>query len=149
MAGVASKIVDEVSPTEAMQCLRDDPDAVLIDVRTRAEWAFTGLPDLREVGRAVVPVEWVQFPTMTPNPGSMEQLQGAVGDPLPAHLLFLCRSGARSMAAAQLVAAEGKAGAGGLRCSNVAEGFEGDLDANGHRGRVNGWKVDGLPCRQN
>jgi adenylosuccinate synthase len=31
---------------------------------------------------------------------------------------------------------------------NVADGFEGPVDAEGHRGTVAGWKAEGLPWRQ-
>lgn len=138
--------VDELSPDDAYRILVDNPDAVLVDVRTKAEWAFTGFPDLRDLGRTVALVEWVTFPAMAPNGQFLEQLEQAVGGRLPEHLLFICRSGARSMAAAQMVAASAKDGA--RRCTNVAEGFEGDLDGEGHRGQLNGWKVHGLPWRQ-
>ena len=32
--------------------------------------------------------------------------------------------------------------------SNIAEGFEGDKDENGHRGTLNGWRFRGLPWQQ-
>ncbi len=60
-----------------------------------------------------------------------------------APVLFLCRSGARSRSAAMAATAAGYA-----KAYNVAEGFEGDLDGEGHRGKLNGWKVAGLPWRQ-
>lgn len=146
MSGDAPAIVDEVGPAEAYQILADKSDAILVDVRSRAEWAFIGLPDLRGLGKTVVPVEWVSFPTMAPNAHFLDQLVQAAGGQLPGHVLFICRSGARSMAAAQMVAGSGQEGV--QRCSNVAEGFEGDLDGEGHRGSVNGWKVHGLPWQQ-
>ncbi|MDA0339411.1 MAG: rhodanese-like domain-containing protein, partial [Proteobacteria bacterium] len=60
-----------------------------------------------------------------------------------APILFLCRSGARSAAAARLMTQHGHS-----RCYNISEGFEGDPDASRHRGSVNGWKVRGLPWVQ-
>ena len=140
--------VDEVFPPDALAALADDPESVLVDVRTRAEWTFTGMPDLTQMGREVLAVEWVSFPGMTPNPRFFEEVVAQAGGTLPDRLFFICRSGARSMAAARLVAAEAEARGQSVRCTNVAEGFEGDLDSQGHRGRQNGWKVHGLPWRQ-
>jgi rhodanese-related sulfurtransferase len=137
-------IIDEVDPAQAYQILESDPDAVLVDVRTRAEWAFVGMPDLAALDRPVWAVEWVSFPSMTRNPGFLDDVANRLGDRPSGRLFFLCRSGARSMAAAQAVAQAGL----GAHCTNVAEGFEGDLDEAGHRGRRNGWKVRGLPWRQ-
>lgn len=144
--------VDEMSPPDALSALSEDPDSALIDVRTRAEWTFTGMPDLTPLGREVLAVEWMSFPAMAPNPRFFEevvtQVGARAGGGLPARLFFICRSGARSMAAARLVAAEAEKRGHPVRCTNIAEGFEGELDADGHRGRRNGWKVHGLPWRQ-
>jgi rhodanese-related sulfurtransferase len=142
-------IVDEVDPAEAYRLLKSNPETALIDVRTRAEWAFVGLPDLSALDRPVWPIEWVAFPDMARNSAFVDQLMSQTGGKLPTRLLFICRSGSRSMAAAQTVAAT-LAGQGvAAHCTNVAEGFEGDLDQDGHRGRANGWKARGLPWRQN
>jgi rhodanese-related sulfurtransferase len=58
-------------------------------------------------------------------------------------IFFICRSGVRSMAAAEAARA-----AGFPHVFNVADGFEGPPDAEAHRGSVAGWKADGLPWRQ-
>lgn len=141
-------IIDEVDPAEAYRLLESDSKSALIDVRTRAEWAFVGLPDLSALGRPVWPIEWVAFPNMARNPGFIEELADRMGGKPLARLFFICRSGSRSMAAAQAVAAELGAQGVSAHCTNVAEGFEGDLDQDGHRGRGNGWKARGLPWRQ-
>lgn len=148
MADDQQVCVDEMTPVEAYKTLSEDAQAILVDVRTRAEWAFTGLADLSGLGRNVIPVEWKSFPTMAPNDQFADQLLGVVGGELPGHCLFICRSGARSMEAARMVAHLASSQGRAIRCTNVAEGFEGDLDGEGHRGRVNGWKVHGLPWRQ-
>jgi rhodanese-related sulfurtransferase len=142
-------IIDEVDPAEAYRLLESDPATALIDVRTRAELAFVGLPDLSALDRPLWPVEWVAFPSMARNPAFVDELTALMDGQPPARLFFICRSGSRSMAAAQAVAAT-LAGQGvAAHCTNVAEGFEGDLDQGGHRGRTNGWKARGLPWRQN
>lgn len=141
-------IADEVDPVAAYRLLESDSSAALVDVRTRAEWAFVGVPDVSATGRPLWLVEWARFPAMTQNAAFLEELAGQTGGDVPERLLFLCRSGARSMAAAQAVAAALAARGVETRCTNVAEGFEGDLDAEGHRGRISGWKARGLPWRQ-
>lgn len=141
--------IDEVDPAEAYRLIESDPDSSLIDVRTRAEWAFVGLPDLSALDRPVWPIEWVAFPNMARNPAFIDELTAQTGGKPPARLFFICRSGSRSMAAAQAVAATLAAQGVAAHCTNVAEGFEGDLDQDGHRGRTNGWKARGLPWRQN
>ncbi|MGN6516780.1 MAG: rhodanese-like domain-containing protein [Rhizomicrobium sp.] len=126
--------------------LSSDPKAQLIDVRTAAEWTYVGLPDLSGLGRQVHAIEWQSFPSGEINPdfprivAEQMKLAGAGTD---APLLFLCRSGARSKAAAVAMTR-----AGFTRAYNVAGGFEGNLDGEGHRGTVNGWKASGLPWRQ-
>jgi rhodanese-related sulfurtransferase len=142
-------IIDEVDPAEAYRLLESNPETALIDVRTRAEWAFVGLPDLSALGRPVWPVEWVAFPSMAQNPDFTSDLATRSGGTLPARLFFICRSGSRSMAAARMVAATLAEQGLMAHCTNVAEGFEGDLDQEGLRGGVSGWKARGLPWRQN
>ena len=138
--------IAEVSPRDAWKILSDDTASVLVDVRTAAEWGFVGGPDLSALGKETLRVEWASWPGMTPNPTFVgevgEQLQG-----LPSCILFLCRSGVRSMHAAKAVAAA-HVGTGPVRCSKVREGFEGDLDDRDHRGGLNGWKARGLAWRQ-
>lgn len=141
------QIVDELSPREAYEALVAEDGAVMVDVRTRAEWAFVGVPDLGATGKPLLGVEWASYPAMAPNAAFVSELAQQTGD-MPRRVFFICRSGARSMSAARAVAeamyAEGKP----VHCTNVAEGFEGDLDREGHRGRWNGWKAAGLPWRQ-
>ncbi|GMG82207.1 rhodanese-like domain-containing protein [Paralimibaculum aggregatum] len=140
--------VDAVDPSVAYDILRETPGTVLVDVRTRAEWTFVGLPDLGGIDRPLWLVEWAQFPVMSPNPGFLPRLRELIGEETPARILFICRSGGRSMHAAQAVAAAFEAEGRGVHCTNVAEGFEGDLDAEGRRGRAGGWKARGLPWAQ-
>ena len=132
----------DVSPADAWSALKADPAAQVVDVRTTAEWNFVGIPDLSSANREVQLVEWQSFPTMAANPEFMAQVSAANADK-NAPIFFLCRSGARSRAAA--IAATR---AGYTRAYNIAGGFEGDLNAERHRGSNNGWKASGLPWRQ-
>ena len=119
---------------------------MLIDVRTQAEWTYVGLPDLSTLGRKVVLAQWQTYPDNRVDPAFGESLSAALsaaGTPRAAELFFICRSGARSRAAAEAMVA-----AGYSRCRNVADGFEGPLDATRHRGGAGGWKAAGLPWAQ-
>lgn len=126
--------------------INTDPSARLIDVRTTAEWAYVGSPDIRASGSETIRLEWQVFPAMAVDPdfaAKLERKLTAAGAAKDAPLYFLCRSGVRSKAAAMAMTA-----AGFSRCYNVAGGFEGPPDSDGHRGRVSGWKAEGLPWTQ-
>jgi rhodanese-related sulfurtransferase len=131
----------DVSPRDAYAALAADEDAVLVDVRTSAEWSYVGLPDLRELGKKVVFLEWQRFPDGAVNGDFVEQLRDA-GLPDGAPVYFLCRSGVRSVAAAEAATRAGLEPA-----YNILDGFEGPHDEHGHR-LVAGWKNSGLPWRQ-
>ncbi|MBI5164192.1 MAG: rhodanese-like domain-containing protein [Magnetospirillum sp.] len=132
----------EITPAEAWRILTEVPAARLIDVRTQAEWVYVGVPDLAPLGKEVALVSWQLFPAMTVNAGFAAQLSGVAGD-RAAPLLFLCRSGVRSKAAAELMTSLGYG-----RCYNVTDGFEGPHDDTRHRGGKAGWKASGLPWVQ-
>lgn len=138
--------IEDVPVEETWARLKGDAGAVLVDVRTRAEWTFVGLPDLSTLNKRVLTVEWQTFPDNRVDPDFVEKLSGLLdgaGVSKDAELFFVCRSGARSHAAAAAMA-----GAGYTRCRNVADGFEGPLDTSQKRGQVAGWKAAGLPWRQ-
>jgi rhodanese-related sulfurtransferase len=141
MSSESTPYAGDVTPDAAYAALAADDDAVLVDVRTRAEWSYVGLPDLSPLGKRVVCVEWQRFPDGADNGDFVEQLQD-VGLPDGAPIYFLCRSGVRSVAAAK---AATRAGLG--PAYNVLEGFEGPHDEHHHRA-VSGWKNSGLPWRQ-
>jgi rhodanese-related sulfurtransferase len=132
----------DVTPSEAWKMLGEDKSARLVDVRTRPEWSFVGVPDLSRVGKRTLFLSWQDYPAMQINPDFVAELAKAVPD-RQTPLFFLCRSGARSKAAAMAVTAAGYA-----RCFNVSEGFEGNLDDERHRGKIGGWKAAGLPWVQ-
>ena len=141
--GVSPAVV-EVNPSAAWDILGNDADARLIDVRSRPEWGFVGGPDLSEIGHSVICAEWKTFPGMVLNPDFPGHVLEALFGHTPSTALFMCRSGVRSMHAAQMMsevfAAHGKM----VSCISIAEGFEGDLDPKAHRGGLNGWKARGL-----
>jgi rhodanese-related sulfurtransferase len=134
----------DITPEQAWRLLSDNPDAVLVDVRTDAEWGFVGVPDLSSLGRDVVYIEWNRSDGQR-NANFLAELQDRIspatgGGERP--VVFLCRSGNRSIGAAE-VATE----AGITPAYNMLDGFEGQLDADGHRGGT-GWRAIGLPWNQ-
>jgi len=132
----------DVAPADAYEAVASNPDAVIVDVRTRAELAYVGYPDLSSTGKQLMAIEWQVFPTGQQNPQFIDELSAhGIGRDQP--IYFLCRSGARSRFAAVAATAAGFAEA-----YNIADGFEGHLDTAGHRGETSGWKASQLPWRQ-
>jgi len=132
----------DITSQQTWDRLMTDSRSVLLDVRTPPEWSYVGIPDISSMGREPVLVPWLLFPSNEQNPDFVAQIEAAIPDK-DVPLLIVCRSGVRSKAAAIMLTA-----AGFKTCHNVDHGFEGDKDGAGHRGTVNGWKVDGLPWLQ-
>lgn len=143
----AAGYAGDLPATEAFHLLGADPASVLIDVRTQAEWAYVGAPDLSSIGKTVLFVEWQSFPSMEVASGFAPRLSArlsAAGVRPGAPLLFLCRSGARSRGAAMAMTQ-----AGWAPCLNVSDGFEGPLDpVRRHRNALGGWRAGNLPWAQ-
>ena len=139
---VEPKGIQNVPPRQVWEALRSDPQAQLVDVRTEPEWTFVGVPDLASVAKQAVLIPWQVYPTMQRNDAFVDHLKQAGFTP-EHHIYFLCRSGQRSLAAAQAAQEAGFA-----HVYNIADGFEGGVDADGHRGVKAGWKADDLPWRQ-
>ena len=131
----------DITPEEAWKLLSDDPEAVLVDCRTDAEWRFVGVPDLSSLQRDVVYIEWNRADG-THNVSFVDDLVAAGITPGEQPVVFLCRSGNRSIGAAEVAT---EAGIG--PSYNVLDGFEGHLDERKHRG-ASGWKAVGLPWKQ-
>jgi rhodanese-related sulfurtransferase len=132
----------DVLPKEAWQMLSEDLGAVLVDVRTPEEWQFVGVPELTGLQKEPVFVPWRHLGAQSPDPEFEQKLRThGIREDTP--IFFLCRSGVRSKSAAIAMTA-----AGFRTCYNVAHGFEGDLDAENHRGAAGGWRHDALPWKQ-
>jgi rhodanese-related sulfurtransferase len=124
-----------VSPPDAW-ALASNGDAVLVDVRSIEERVFVG----RVAGSVHVP--WASGTALTRNPRFVRELEAKLkGKQQP--VLLLCRSGRRSVLAAQEAAKAGFA-----LTFSVLEGFEGDADERQQRGHRNGWRWHGLPWTQ-
>lgn len=132
----------DVGPREAWDILAAHASAALVDVRTDAEWTYVGLPDLTRLGKDVHRLSWQTFPDNIIDADFVSVVRDS-GLTEEQPILLICRSGARSRAAAIALTA-----AGFERCYNVASGFEGPLDEARHRSVKAGWKAAGLPWSQ-
>lgn len=128
--------IKNLNPKQAWDYMNEHPGAVLVDVRTQMEYAYVGHPV------DAVHVPWKEAPDWRENPHFIEQVREKAPDPATP-ILLLCRSGQRSLDAAKQLAA-----AGYQNLVNIAEGFEGPLDENKHRGLLGGWRFHGLPWEQ-
>ncbi|MBU9762774.1 rhodanese-like domain-containing protein [Mycobacterium sp. TNTM28] len=131
----------DITPEEAWKLLSENSEAVLVDCRTDAEWRFVGVPDLSTLERDVVYVEWNRTDG-SHNDAFVDDLQASGVTPGERPVVFLCRSGNRSIGAAEAATAVGIGPS-----YNILDGFEGNLDENRHRGGT-GWKAVGLPWTQ-
>jgi rhodanese-related sulfurtransferase len=125
----------DLDPQEAWAKL--EQGARLVDVRTKGEWVHIGVPDTSATQSEPLFIQWT-FPGGVPNPEFIAELRQHVPADNAPELVFLCRSGVRSIAAATA------ATQAGYTSYNVLEGFEGEPDRYGER-TVNGWKNRGLP----
>lgn len=135
--------VSNIKSEEAFNALKDNAKALLIDVRTDAEFTYVGVPDLSGCKGELFCCSIYEFPHMELNPNFEDIVGHAINDFSSEELYFICRSGTRSGIAAQLFS-EKK----GYKCYNVSDGFEGKLDQHSHRNTIDGWKVSQLPWRQ-
>lgn len=133
--------IKRIDPLEAARILADEPRALLIDVRSKVEFDYVGHP------AGAHNVIWKDYPAWHENPRFVDEVRALMGtqggDDGTRPVLAICRSGARSMAAAKALAT-----AGFTNLYNVEEGFEGDKDAAGHRRTTSGWVARGLPWEQ-
>jgi rhodanese-related sulfurtransferase len=145
-SGRGNDYAGDVTASEAYELLRREPKAQLVDVRTKAEWSFVGVADLSGLGKEPLLAEWQRYPSMevaTDFVSGLERELARRGVGRDNTILCICRSGARSLAAATAMVA-----AGWPNSRNVAGGFEGPLDGERHRATLDGWKAAGLPWIQ-
>ncbi len=126
-----------LSPREAWAYLQQHPDALFLDVRMEIEYLYVGHPP------GVVHVPWYEYPEMTPDPAAFVERVRREGGAPERPVVLICRSGKRTVEAGRALEA-----AGFGEVVNVLHGFEGDLDEHFQRGRLNGWRFDGLPWEQ-
>ena len=135
-------MIKNIKSTEAWKILNAEDDATLIDIRTEEEWKLTGMPDLRLVNKKVTLLSWRFWPEMNINNNFIRSIKNMF-EKKNTTLLFICRGGHRSHQAASSAYSEGY-----LNNYNVIDGFEGQLNDDGHRNSIDGWKFNNLPWYQ-
>ncbi len=130
----------EVTPLAAYKRLTENKDAMLIDCRTEREWEIIGVPDLSEIHKSLVKIELMRQ-DQSVNPAFIEQITELAQQDTPLYLI--CRSGARSAAACQMLLE-----AGFIDVTNVAEGFEGNSQNKNNPEIIGGWQSHNLPWQK-
>tara|TARA_Y100000768_G_scaffold214040_1_gene161288 strand:+ start:7874 stop:8329 length:456 start_codon:yes stop_codon:yes gene_type:complete len=136
----------DINPKTAWSILENYDESLLVDVRTKAELNYVGYADLSSLKKSFINIEQQFFPGGNLNENFVAELEEVITENVPnkeCHVIFLCRSGARSSRAASMMAQHGW-----INCYNIASGFEGDPDEFHHRAKINGWKYEGLPWIQ-
>jgi len=127
-----------LTPRETWHYLQQHPEALFLDVRMEIEYLYVGHPP------GVVHVPWYEYPDMQPRPEAfVEQVRREAGDDMARPVVLICRSGKRTVEAGLVLEATGF-----TEVVNVLNGFEGDLDEQFKRSRINGWRFEGLPWEQ-
>ena len=125
-------------PHEAWAFVQATPDALFVDVRMEIEYLYVGHPP------GVVHVPWYEYPQMQAEPEAfVAQVRREAGGRSDRPVVLICRSGKRTVEAGLALEAGGFADV-----VNVLHGFEGELDEHFQRGRLNGWRFEGLPWEQ-
>ena len=131
----------DLLPKMALERLSDNPSALFVDVRSKAEHKYVGYPE----NSILIP--WIDEPSWEPNPDVFyDAVVDALfnhNDKLESEVILICRSGFRSNEALKCLQSKGF-----NNVAHVTSGFEGDLDENNHRGNLNGWRHDGMPWTQ-
>jgi len=133
-----------LSPPEAYKLLQNNPQAVLIDIRSTMEHLMIGHP------KDSIHIAWLDEPDWAPNPRFVAQVRevllgGFLGEAEdnPPTVVLICRSGRRSVEAGRALISSGI-----HNVFHVEGGFEGPLDDTHHRSTIAGWRFDGLPWQQ-
>ena len=136
--------VKALSPNQAAQMLKDDPRALIVDVRSSMEFLFVGHPE------GAVHVAWIDEPDWKVNEHFTTDIRklllGGVirNDEIhSAPIILICRSGIRSLDAGRKLIEDGM-----VNVYHIESGFEGDLDDHHRRSTINGWRFAGLPWEQ-
>lgn len=134
---------EQITPTDAWEMMQSNPSVVLIDVRSDMEFLMIGHP------KGAVNVPWIDAPDWTINEAFVANVRKALLGRVTARahksspLLLICRSGNRSLDAADALDQEGVSD---IRI--IQGGFEGPLNDSHHRNAVAGWRFEGLPWEQ-
>lgn len=142
--------VISIDPMEVFKIIKSDQNSVIVDVRTVEEFNFAGyidLSQLKDSGNQLLMLPLKLYPEMNYNQKFQETLEGFLknyfSSPSEVKIFFICKTGGRSKEAATYFS-----NLGYKNCYNINNGFEGDLNEQNQRGKINGWKASNLPWRQ-
>lgn len=133
-------MIIETTSSQAYESLGQDPNAILIDCRTPEEWQLIGTPDLSGIGKRTLLIAWQDFQGRL-NASFCDQVEDVTDTDCSVYII--CRAGGRSRSACEALSAHGYA-----RCFNVKDGFDGRLNEQGQRGKLEGWQFSRLPWTQ-
>ena len=134
--------VKNIPSVECFRKLSKISNSYLIDVRTKPEWEFTGVPDLSSLNKKTIFIAWNEYPEMNINKYFINQIAGENIEKID-NIFLICRSGRRSFQAAKYLTSLGY-----NHSYNVSDGFEGDKNKLNQRSTINGWKYNQLPWQQ-
>ena len=140
--------VTQINAQDAFNLLKQNKNSTLVDVRTIEEFDLDGIANATEFEDRMLLLPWKTLPEMKENPEFGNILENFLNKTFAqnskdAHIIFMCLIGGRSNQAANYVS-----NLGYKNCYNLISGFEGDLNKEGKRGTINGWKADNLPWRK-
>ena len=134
--------IKNISSRECFEKLSIEVNSQLIDVRTKPEWIYVGVPDLSSINKKVIFVSWQVYPEMGTNKFFENQILES-NIKKDDNLYFICRSGQRSHDAAKFLDSRSFS-----NCFNVIDGFEGNLNHERQRASIDGWQFNKLPWKQ-
>jgi rhodanese-related sulfurtransferase len=129
--------MQHLTPSQAWQFVQAHPQALFVDVRMEIEYLYVGHPP------GVVHIAWYEYPEMQAHPERFVAQVAREGGQPDVPVVLICRSGKRTVDAGLALEA-----AGYSQVVNVLHGFEGELDEHFQRGRLSGWRFEGLPWEQ-
>jgi len=142
LTNIKNSNVQNITSVECFNQLSEISNSYLIDVRTKPEWEFIGIPNLSSINKKTILISWHVYPLLKINSffeNKIIELNIKKND----KLFFICRSGGRSFHAAKFLFHSGF-----NYCYNVSDGFEGDKNILNQRSTINGWKFNNLPWEQ-
>ena len=134
--------IKNISSRECFEKLSIEVNSQLIDVRTKPEWIYVGVPDLSSINKKVIFVSWQVYPEMGTNNFFENQILES-NIKKDSNLYFICRSGQRSYNAAEFLTSRGFS-----NCFNVIDGFEGKINHKRQRALIDGWQFNNLAWKQ-
>jgi len=117
-------MIKNIKSSEIKIFIKNNPETVLLDVRTDAEWQTIGKPETKSLGIKTF------FITITQDKDFIENIKKQINK--QNQVLVMCAAGGRSIIAANLLQDEGYA------AHNISDGFSGN-------GQDPGWQNSGLP----